>query len=136
MGAELRYCCPQQSFLQTSLYCQCELRPHVSWHPVPVILHTNLPVEIYTGYDYLFARSDIEYKELQLSEDQNQATKPCLSLTSSQDHRKHIKSKTVKMKTKLRAAPYPEVGLPLGLLIVFLTISVNQVGLQSHESCI
>lgn len=63
-------------------------------------------------YVYLFARSDIEYKELQLSEDQNQATKS--SLTSSLDHRKHIKSKTVKMKTKLRAAPYPEVKLSFG----------------------
>lgn len=62
---------------------------------------------------YLFAHSDTERKDLQLSEDQSRATKPGLSLTSSQDHCKHLKTKPIKMKTKLRAAPYPEVGLHL-----------------------
>uniref|UniRef100_A0A8C4GGA0 Single-minded homolog 2 n=1 Tax=Dicentrarchus labrax TaxID=13489 RepID=A0A8C4GGA0_DICLA len=64
-----------------------------------------------------YVLTDIECKELQLSEDQSRATKPGLSLTSSQDHHKQLRNKAVKMKTKLRAAPYPEVGLPVGLLM-------------------
>ncbi|XP_035521958.1 single-minded homolog 2-like [Morone saxatilis] len=55
-----------------------------------------------------YVLTDIECKELQLSEDQSRATKPGLSLTSSQDHHKQLRNKAVKMKTKLRAAPYPE----------------------------
>lgn len=62
---------------------------------------------------FVFVQSDIEFKELQFSEDQNQATKPDLSLITSEDHHKQLRSKAVKMKTKLRAAPYPEVGLHL-----------------------
>ncbi|KAM9348368.1 single-minded homolog 2 [Symphorus nematophorus] len=54
-----------------------------------------------------YVLTDIEFKELQLSEDQSRATKPGLGLTSSQDH-KQLRTKAVKMKTKLRAAPYPE----------------------------
>ncbi|XP_045896802.1 single-minded homolog 2 [Micropterus dolomieu] len=55
-----------------------------------------------------YVLTDTECKELQLSEDQSQATKSGLSLTSSQDHRKQLRIKAVKMKTKLRAASYPE----------------------------
>lgn len=72
-------------------------------------------------YSFLFVKSDIECKELQLSEDQSRATKPVLSLASSQDHHKQLRTKAVKMKTKLRAAPYAEVGCPLGLFITWLT---------------
>ncbi|XP_037324413.2 single-minded homolog 2 [Pungitius pungitius] len=63
-----------------------------------------------------YVLTDVEYKELQLSDDQSRATKPGLSLSSVQDHRKQLKTKAVKMKTKLRAAHYPEVGFPLGSL--------------------
>uniref|UniRef100_A0A669DVZ1 SIM bHLH transcription factor 2 n=1 Tax=Oreochromis niloticus TaxID=8128 RepID=A0A669DVZ1_ORENI len=59
-----------------------------------------------------YVLTDIERKELQLSEDQSQATKCGVSLTSSQDHSRQFRSKAVKMKTKLREAPYLEVGLP------------------------
>ncbi|XP_074466906.1 single-minded homolog 2 isoform X2 [Sebastes fasciatus] len=55
-----------------------------------------------------YVLTDVEGKELQLSEDQSQATKPGLSLTSSLDQRKQLRTKAVKMKTKLRAAPYSE----------------------------
>lgn len=93
--------------------------------PPPVILHVKPPaktVQRYSVDSCLFVQSDIECKELQLSEDQSRATKPGLSLTSSQDHHKQLRTKAVKMKlTKLRAAPYPEVGRPLGLLITWLT---------------
>ncbi|XP_040039166.2 single-minded homolog 2 [Gasterosteus aculeatus] len=63
-----------------------------------------------------YVLTDVECKELQLSDDQSRAAKPGLSLASVQDHRKQLKTKAVKMKTKLRAVHYPEVGLPLGLL--------------------
>ncbi|XP_070700118.1 single-minded homolog 2 [Pempheris klunzingeri] len=55
-----------------------------------------------------YVLTEIECKELQLSEDQSRAFKPGLSLTSSQDHHKQFRTKIVKMKNKLRAAPYPE----------------------------
>ncbi|XP_044227045.1 single-minded homolog 2 [Thunnus albacares] len=55
-----------------------------------------------------YVLTEIECKELQLSEDQSQVTKPDVSLTSSQDHRKQLRTKAVKLKTKLRAAPYPQ----------------------------
>uniref|UniRef100_A0A3Q1ISA4 SIM bHLH transcription factor 2 n=1 Tax=Anabas testudineus TaxID=64144 RepID=A0A3Q1ISA4_ANATE len=67
-----------------------------------------------------YVLTDIECRDLRLSEEQSRAAKPSLSLTSSQDHRKHLKTKPVKMKTKLRARPYPEVRLSLGLLISHL----------------
>ena len=86
----------------------------VSTFPLWVSMTSSTSTDRYSAC--LFAHSDIECKELQLSEDQSQATKPGLSLTSSQDHRKLLRTKAVKMKTKLRAAPYPEAGLQLGLL--------------------
>ncbi|XP_068457234.1 single-minded homolog 2-like [Clinocottus analis] len=55
-----------------------------------------------------YVLTDVERKELQLSEDQSRATKPGLGLSSVQDHRKQLRTKAVKMKTKLRAAHYPE----------------------------
>uniref|UniRef100_A0A671TTS9 SIM bHLH transcription factor 2 n=1 Tax=Sparus aurata TaxID=8175 RepID=A0A671TTS9_SPAAU len=55
-----------------------------------------------------YVLTNIEHKELRLSEDQSRTTKPGLSLTSSQDHQKQLRTKAVKMKTKLRAAPYSE----------------------------
>uniref|UniRef100_A0A667XR39 SIM bHLH transcription factor 2 n=1 Tax=Myripristis murdjan TaxID=586833 RepID=A0A667XR39_9TELE len=55
-----------------------------------------------------YVLTDIECKELQLSEEQNQATKPGLSLTFSQDHRKQLKTKAVKIKTKPKTTPYPQ----------------------------
>ncbi|XP_034746698.1 single-minded homolog 2 [Etheostoma cragini] len=62
-----------------------------------------------------YVLTDIECKGMQLSEDQSRATKPGLGLPSTQDHRKQLRTKAVKMKPKPRAAPYPEVGPPLGL---------------------
>ncbi|XP_068600308.1 single-minded homolog 2-like [Brachionichthys hirsutus] len=53
-----------------------------------------------------YVLSDIECKELQLSEDQNRAP-PGLSRTSSQDQHKQLRAKEVKMK--VRTTPYPEL---------------------------
>ncbi|XP_008278307.1 single-minded homolog 2 [Stegastes partitus] len=58
-----------------------------------------------------YVLTDAECKELQLSEDQSKASHPGLSLTPAQDHRKQLRTKAVKMKTKLRPAPYPEQPL-------------------------
>ncbi|KAK1168242.1 hypothetical protein AOXY_G11137 [Acipenser oxyrinchus oxyrinchus] len=59
-----------------------------------------------------YVLTDIEYKELQLSQDQSTASKSSFayrtSLTASQDSRKQLKSKSVKLKTKLKTAPYPQ----------------------------
>uniref|UniRef100_A0A3P8R4E5 SIM bHLH transcription factor 2 n=1 Tax=Astatotilapia calliptera TaxID=8154 RepID=A0A3P8R4E5_ASTCA len=55
-----------------------------------------------------YVLTDIESKELQLSEDQSQVTKCGVSLTSSLDHSRQFRTKAVKMKTKLREAPYLE----------------------------
>ncbi|MGH0174451.1 UNVERIFIED_CONTAM: hypothetical protein FKN15_007579 [Acipenser sinensis] len=59
-----------------------------------------------------YVLTDIEYKELQLSQDQSAASKSSFayrtSLTASQDSRKQLKSKSVKLKTKLKTAPYPQ----------------------------
>lgn len=90
--------------------------------PAPAIFHVKSSVESVQRcllYSCLFVKSDIECKELQLSEDQGRSTKPVLSLTSSQDHHKQLRTKVVKMKTKLKAAPYPEVGQALGLFITW-----------------
>ncbi|KAG9351551.1 hypothetical protein JZ751_022802, partial [Albula glossodonta] len=59
-----------------------------------------------------YVLTEIEYKDLQLSQDQTRAAKPTLTfkttLTSSQDSRKQLKTKAVKIKTKLKMAPYPQ----------------------------
>uniref|UniRef100_A0A672FCJ3 SIM bHLH transcription factor 2 n=1 Tax=Salarias fasciatus TaxID=181472 RepID=A0A672FCJ3_SALFA len=60
-----------------------------------------------------YVLTDTESKELLLSEDQSQAMKPVVSLTSSLDHRKHLRTKATKTKSKLRAAPYSEVTFTL-----------------------
>ncbi|KAM6910820.1 single-minded homolog 2 [Lycodopsis pacificus] len=60
-----------------------------------------------------YVLTDVECKDLRLSEDQSRATKPGLSLTSVQDHRKQLRTKAVKLKTKLRAAHYPEQAASL-----------------------
>ncbi|KAL4608728.1 hypothetical protein GN956_G24839 [Arapaima gigas] len=58
-----------------------------------------------------YVLTEIEYKDLQLSQEQNCATKPSLAyrspLASSQDSRKHLKAKAVKPKAK-KSAPYPQ----------------------------
>ncbi|KAG7483605.1 hypothetical protein MATL_G00040180 [Megalops atlanticus] len=61
-----------------------------------------------------YVLTEIEYKDLQLSQDQTRAAKPGLAfkttLTSSQDSRKQLKAKAVKIKTKLKSAPYPQAN--------------------------
>lgn len=56
--------------------------------------------------------SDIEYKDLQLSQEQLRA-RPVLSYKSShsppQDIRKQFKAKTSRVKTKPKVSPYPQV---------------------------
>ncbi|XP_024866085.1 single-minded homolog 2 isoform X2 [Kryptolebias marmoratus] len=54
-----------------------------------------------------YVLTNTECKELQLSEDQTRATKYPLSLTS-QDHFRQLRTRAVKLKTKIRSAPYPE----------------------------
>lgn len=60
---------------------------------------------------HLFYR-DIEYKDLQLSQEQLKA-RPVLSYKSShsppQDLRKQFKTKTARVKTKPKTSPYPQV---------------------------
>ncbi|XP_041864804.1 single-minded homolog 2 [Melanotaenia boesemani] len=53
-----------------------------------------------------YVLTDIECKELQLSEDQTRAA--ASSLTSSQDEQKPLRTKAVKVKTRTRPAPYPQ----------------------------
>ncbi|XP_035289700.1 single-minded homolog 2 [Anguilla anguilla] len=59
-----------------------------------------------------YVLTEIEYKDLQLSQDQTRTAKPGLAfkttLTSSQDSRKQLKPKAVKIKTKPKMAPYPQ----------------------------
>ncbi|XP_062342208.1 single-minded homolog 2 [Osmerus eperlanus] len=59
-----------------------------------------------------YVLTEIEYKELQMSQEQSRATKPSLSykagLASSQDSRKQLKTKAVKIKTKVKMVPYPQ----------------------------
>ncbi|KAL2095418.1 hypothetical protein ACEWY4_010137 [Coilia grayii] len=59
-----------------------------------------------------YVLTEIEYKDLQLSQDQARAIKPALTykntLTSSQDSRKQLKTKAVKIKAKLKVSPYPQ----------------------------
>ncbi|XP_051782824.1 single-minded homolog 2 [Erpetoichthys calabaricus] len=59
-----------------------------------------------------YVLTDIEYKELQLSLDQSTVSKPSFtyrtSLSTSQDTRKQMKSKTIKLKPKFKTSPYPQ----------------------------
>ncbi|XP_030648066.1 single-minded homolog 2 [Chanos chanos] len=59
-----------------------------------------------------YVLTEIEYKELQLSQDQNRATKPSLAykntLASTQDSRKQLKTKGTKIKARLKMSPYPQ----------------------------
>uniref|UniRef100_A0A8C9TIJ4 SIM bHLH transcription factor 2 n=1 Tax=Scleropages formosus TaxID=113540 RepID=A0A8C9TIJ4_SCLFO len=62
-----------------------------------------------------YVLTEIEYKDLQLSQEQSCATKqPGLvyrsPLASSQDSRKQLKAKAVKIKAKLKSAPYHQVS--------------------------
>ncbi|XP_053702411.1 single-minded homolog 2 [Synchiropus splendidus] len=52
--------------------------------------------------------TDIEGKDLQLSEDQSQANRPRLVFTSPQEHRKQFKNTASRVRSKQRAAPYPQ----------------------------
>ncbi|XP_063058189.1 single-minded homolog 2 [Engraulis encrasicolus] len=60
-----------------------------------------------------YVLTEIEYKDLQLSQDQTKAIKPALTYkstatSSTQDSRKQLKTKAVKIKTKLKVSPYPQ----------------------------
>uniref|UniRef100_A0A3P8YC81 SIM bHLH transcription factor 2 n=1 Tax=Esox lucius TaxID=8010 RepID=A0A3P8YC81_ESOLU len=61
-----------------------------------------------------YVLTDVEYKDMQLSQEQSRAAKPSLayksSLASSQDPRKQLKTKAVKIKNKLKTAPYPQTN--------------------------
>ena len=75
---------------------------------------------------------EIEYKELQMSQEQSRATKPSLSykagMASSQDSRKQLKTKAVKIKTKIKMMPYPQV---LGIT-QFYTVTYIHSRIESH----
>uniref|UniRef100_A0AAY4EN81 Single-minded homolog 2 n=1 Tax=Denticeps clupeoides TaxID=299321 RepID=A0AAY4EN81_9TELE len=62
-----------------------------------------------------YVLTDVEYKDLQLSQDQTRAVKPGPAyknvLASSHDSRKHLKSKALKIKSKKKMSPYPQVRL-------------------------
>nr|XP_006628112.1 PREDICTED: single-minded homolog 2 isoform X1 [Lepisosteus oculatus] len=59
-----------------------------------------------------YVLTEIEYKDLQLSHDQTSVSKPEIAYRStmptSQDSRKQLKSKAVKIKTKPKTTPYPQ----------------------------
>ncbi|KAK3550078.1 hypothetical protein QTP86_019176 [Hemibagrus guttatus] len=59
-------------------------------------------------------KGDIEYKDLQLSQEQLRA-RPALSYKSShsppQDLRKQFRAKTARVKTKLKMSPYPQLSM-------------------------
>ncbi|XP_028840640.1 single-minded homolog 2 [Denticeps clupeoides] len=59
-----------------------------------------------------YVLTDVEYKDLQLSQDQTRAVKPGPAyknvLASSHDSRKHLKSKALKIKSKKKMSPYPQ----------------------------
>lgn len=62
---------------------------------------------------YMSLHRDVEYKDMQLSQEQSRAAKSSLAFksgpASSQDPRKQLKAKAVKIKSKLKTAPYPQV---------------------------
>uniref|UniRef100_A0A8C8EKG8 Uncharacterized protein n=1 Tax=Oncorhynchus tshawytscha TaxID=74940 RepID=A0A8C8EKG8_ONCTS len=62
-----------------------------------------------------YVLTDVEYKDMQLSQEQSRAAKSSLVFksgpASSQDPRKQHKAKAVKIKSKLKTAPYPQVLL-------------------------
>ncbi|XP_076017317.1 single-minded homolog 2 [Genypterus blacodes] len=90
------------------------LSKHGGWvwlQSYATIVHNNRSSRPHCIVSVNYVLTDIECKELQLSEYQSQAAKPCLSLSSSQDYRKHLRTKGVKTKTKIRAAPYPQEAL-------------------------
>ncbi|KAJ7996982.1 hypothetical protein DPEC_G00224170 [Dallia pectoralis] len=61
-----------------------------------------------------YVLTDVEYKDTQLSQEQSRAVKPSLAyksaLVSSQDPRKQLKTKAVKIKNKLKTGPYPQTN--------------------------
>ncbi|KAM6970066.1 single-minded homolog 2 [Aplochiton taeniatus] len=61
-----------------------------------------------------YVLTDTEFKEMQLSQVQQRTTKVGLSyktgLAASQDPRKQLKTKAVKIKTKVKPTPYPQGG--------------------------
>lgn len=120
VGAELRHHRAQQPLLQASLHRERQLRPQVS-PPPSSGLHFNVTQSCSRLWILDFApQSAPECKELRLSEDQNRAINPGRGFTAAHDHARHFRGKGVRMKTKLRAAPYPEVGqrdLPPAVLL-------------------
>ncbi len=123
VGAELRHRCPQQPLVQTSLHRQRELCPNVS-QPAPSVLMSDLQLKQYGEtqcMSFCLLNSEVECKDMRLSEAQSRPAKPGVSVTSCQDQLKQLRPKTVSMKTKVRAAPYPQVGLPHCLLIINYT---------------
>lgn len=106
VGAELRHHRAQQSLVQTSLYSECELRPQVS-RPLEIL---QLKRSKEGSLDVSgCVQSAPECQELQLSEEQNPAVKAGRRFADPQDHPTHFRGKGVRMKSKARAAPYPQV---------------------------
>uniref|UniRef100_A0A8C7SQV2 SIM bHLH transcription factor 2 n=1 Tax=Oncorhynchus mykiss TaxID=8022 RepID=A0A8C7SQV2_ONCMY len=62
-----------------------------------------------------YVLTDVEYKDMQLSQEQSRAAKSSLVFksgpASSQDPRKQHKAKAVKIKSKLKTAPYPQPNI-------------------------
>ncbi|KAM7398667.1 hypothetical protein PAMA_006531 [Pampus argenteus] len=81
-----------------------------------------------------YVLTEVECKELQLSEDQSPLTKPGVSLISSQDHRKQLRTKAVKLKTKPRAAPYPQQQASSNLQLDISSCSQEQNSSTSPDA--
>ncbi|XP_071029273.1 single-minded homolog 2-like [Oncorhynchus clarkii lewisi] len=62
-----------------------------------------------------YVLTDVEYKDMQLSQEQSRAAKSSLVFksgpASSQDPHKQHKAKAVKIKSKLKTAPYPQPNI-------------------------
>ncbi|KAM4544885.1 single-minded homolog 2 [Odontesthes bonariensis] len=83
------------------------LSKHGGWvwvQSYATIIHNSRSSRPHCIVSVNYVLTDIECNELQLSVDQTRA----LSLTFSQDHHKQLRTRAVKVKSKMRPAPYPE----------------------------
>ncbi|CAL8266099.1 unnamed protein product [Merluccius merluccius] len=105
------------------------LSKHGGWvwvQSYATIVHNSRSSRPHCVVSINYVLTDIEYQELQLSEEQNQATKSGHSYKSSmaspQMHHKQLKTKTLKVKTRVKPAPYPQVGRNNNCMYVWLCV--------------
>uniref|UniRef100_A0A673LTH1 Single-minded homolog 2-like n=1 Tax=Sinocyclocheilus rhinocerous TaxID=307959 RepID=A0A673LTH1_9TELE len=82
-------------------------------HSCATIVHNSRSSRPHCIVSVNYVLTDVEYKEMQFSQDQSRS-RPSLfyknsSLAAPQDSRKQLKAKAAKIKSKPKAAPYPQV---------------------------